>query len=247
VSPPIHPRSIDEARRAATRARLIGEGATEEMSDAWLAAWEAQAAQARAVMAAADATPLASFVRLALLTGMRRGELLGLRWSDVEGGSIHVQQTAQRIAGQGIVFRQPKTGLSRRSIALSSDAISVLRHHRRRQTEARFLAGPAYDDRDLVFTTGLGTPLEPGNVLRTWRRIVAMAGLPGLRIHDLRHGHATLMLGQGVHPKIVSERLGHASINITLDTYSHVLPGLQAAAAEALDTILAEPALTEAR
>ena len=76
--------------------------------------------------------------------------------------SIHIQQTAQRIAGQGIVFRQPKTRLSRRSIALSSDAVAVLRQHRRRQAEARFLAGPAYDDRDLVFATGLGTPLEPG-------------------------------------------------------------------------------------
>lgn len=203
--------------------------------------------QARTVMGAADATSLGPFVRLALFTGMRRGELLGLRWSDVDSASIHLQQTAQRIAGQGIVFRQPKTRLSRRSIALSSDAMAVLRQHRVRQAEARFLAGPAYEDRDLVFATGFGTPLEPGNILRTWRRIVARAGQPGLRIHDLRHGHATLMLGQGVHPKIVSERLGHASINITLDTYSHVLPGLQAAAAEALDTILAEPALTEAR
>ena len=135
--------------------------------------------QARAVMTAADGTPLGPFVRLALLTGMRRGELLGLRWSDVEGDSIHIQQTAQRIAGQGIVFRQPKTRLSRRSIALSSDAMAVLRQHRLRQAEARFLAGPAYVDRDLVFATGLGTPLEPGNVLRTWRRIVVTAGLPG--------------------------------------------------------------------
>jgi integrase len=107
------------------------------------------------------------------------------------------------------------------------------------------LAGAAYADRDLVFATVLGTPLEPGNVLRTWYGIVAAAGLPGLRIHDLRHAHATLMLGKGVHPKIVSERLGHASINITLDTYSHVLPGLQAAAAEALDLLLAEPSVAE--
>jgi integrase len=200
-------------------------------------------ARARAVMAAADATPLGSFVRLALLTGMRRGELIGLRWGDVDldGATIHVQQTAQRIAGQGIVFRQPKTRLSRRSVALSSEAVTVLRQHRRRQAEARFLAGPAYEDRDVVFASGLGTPIEPGNLLRTWYRIVAPAGIPGLRIHDLRHGHATLMLGQGVHPKIVSERLGHASVNITLDTYSHVLPGLQAAAAEALDSILTEP------
>jgi integrase len=205
--------------------------------------------QARAVMGAADATPFGPFVRLALLTGMRRGELLGLRWSDVDldGGALHVQQTAQRIDGQGIVFRQPKTRLSRRSIALSPDAVAVLRQHRRRQAEARLLAGSAYVDRDLVFATGLGTPIEPGNLRRSWLGIIRAAGLPGLRIHDLRHAHATLMLRQGVHPKVVSERLGHASVNITLDTYSHVLPGLQEAAAAALDTILAEPVIAEAR
>lgn len=197
--------------------------------------------EARAVMAAADATPVGAFVRLALLTGMRRGELLGLRWSDIHDGAAHVQQTAQRIRGKGIVFRQPKTRLSRRSVALSTEALALLRSHRVQQAEARLLAGPAYEDRDLVFATGLGTPLEPGNLRRTWLRITSAAGLPGLRIHDLRHAHATLMLGQGVHPKVVSERLGHASVNITLDTYSHVLPGLQAAAAEALDAVLAEP------
>jgi len=199
--------------------------------------------QARAVMAAADATPYGSFVRLALLTGMRRGELLGLRWADVDfdGGALAVQQTAQRIAGLGIVFRQPKTRLSRRSVAISSDAVALLRRHRRQQVETRLLAGAAYRDRDLVFATALGTPIEPGNLRRSWLGITRAAGLPGLRVHDLRHAHATLMLAQGVHPKVVSERLGHASVNITLDTYSHVLPGLQAAAAEALDAVLAEP------
>ena len=207
------------------------------------------AEQARAVMAAADETSIGPFVRLALLTGMRRGELLGLRWADVdlEAGAVHIQQTAQRISGQGIVFRQPKTRLSRRSVALSPDAVAALRRHRVRQAEARFLAGPAYADRDLVFATGLGTPLEPGNLRRTWLGVARAAGIPGLRLHDLRHAHATLMLGQGVHPKVVSERLGHASVNITLDTYSHVLPGLQEAAAAALDSILAEPTIAEAR
>jgi integrase len=159
---------------------------------------------------------------------MRRGELPG-------------PQTAQRIAGQGIVFRQPKTRLSRRMVALSPDAVAVLRQHRGRQAQARLVAGPAYRDRDLVFATRLGTPIEPGNLRRTWLRVTAAAGLPGLRFHSIRHTHATLMLGQGVHPKVVSERLGHASVKISLDTYSHVLPGLQAAAAEALDTLLAEP------
>lgn len=118
---------------------------------------------------------------------------------------------------------------------------------RLRQAEARFLAGPAYGDLDLVFATGIGTPIEPGNLRRSWQRITASAGLSRLRIHDMRHAHATIMLGQGVHPKIVSERLGHASVNITLDTYSHVLPGLQEAAAAQLDAAFAEPAVAEAR
>ena len=174
---------------------------------------------------------------------MRRGELLGLRWQDVDldGAVLNIQQTAQRIRGTGIVFRQPKTRLSRRAIALSAEAVAVLRRQRRTQAEGRLLAGAAYEDRDLVFATGLGSPLGPENVLRTWYGVVEAAGLPGLRVHDLRHAHATLMLGKGIHPKIVSERLGHASVNITLDTYSHVLPGLQAAAADALDALLAEP------
>ena len=92
-----------------------------------------------------------------------------------------------------------------------------------------------------MFANGLGSPLEPGNLLRTWREIVKVSDLPGLRLHDLRHAHATLILGKGVHPKVVSERLGHGSVNVTLDTDSRVLPGLQAAAAEARDARLAEP------
>jgi integrase len=98
-----------------------------------------------------------------------------------------------------------------------------------------------------VFATGLWTPIEPGNLRRDWVRVAAAAGMPGLHVHDLRHAHATLMLGQGVHPEIVSERLGRASVNVTLDTYSHVLPGLQEAAAAALDSILADPPIAEAR
>ena len=201
------------------------------------------AGDVRKILTAADATEYGTLVRLAVLTGMRRGELLGLRWSDVdlEAAEIHVQQTAQRLTGQGIVYRQPKTRLSRRAIALSPAAVAELRSHRKRQVEARLLAGPAYQDVGLVFATGIGTPIEPGNLLRAWAKIVKTAGVGKVRIHDLRHAHASLMLRQGVHPKIVSERLGHASIAITLDTYSHVVPGLQAAAAAQLDALLEEP------
>ena len=202
----------------------------------------------RKILAAADATRYGPLVRLAVLTGMRRGELLGLRWADVDldAAALNVQQSAQRITGQGMIFRQPKTRLSRRAIALSPAAVALLRQHRRRQAETRLLAGPAYADRGLVFTSGLGAPVEPGNLLRAWGTIIAAADVGHVRFHDLRHAHATLLLRQGVHPKIVSERLGHASIAITLDTYSHVVPGLQEAAAAQLDALLADPEATEA-
>lgn len=198
------------------------------------------AADASRLLSAADETPIGSLARMAVMTGMRRGELLGLRWRDVDlaAGLANIQQTAQRIDGQGWVFRQPKTRLSRRSVALSPDTVRMLAVHRRAQLEARLLAGPAYQDRDLVFANALGTPVEPGNLARTWRRVLAAAGVGHVRWHDLRHAHATLMLSAGVHPKIVSERLGHASIGITLDTYSHVLPGMQATAAAQLDALL---------
>lgn len=192
------------------------------------------------LLKAADATSIGALARLAVMTGMRRGELLGLRWRDVDldAGMAHVQQTAQRIAGRGWVFRQPKTRLSRRAIALSPATVQILRRHRREQLEACLLAGSAYQDRDLVFASGIGTPIEPGTINRIWWRIVAAADVGRIRWHDLRHAHATLMLSAGVHPKVVSERLGHASVAITLDTYSHVLPGLQAAAAAQLDGVL---------
>lgn len=195
------------------------------------------------ILAIADETPIGALARVAVMTGMRRGELLGLRWRDLDlaTGAAHVQQTAQRVSGAGWVFRQPKTRLSRRSVALSPTTVRILRLHRKRQVEERLLAGTLYEDRDLVFASSVGTPLEPGTILRAWYRVLQRADVGHVRWHDLRHAHATLMLGAGVHPKVVSERLGHASVNITLDTYSHVLPGLQAAAAEALDAIIADP------
>ena len=199
------------------------------------------------LLEAADARGIGSLVRTAVLTGLRRGELLGLRWRDVDldGGVAHVQQVAQRIDGQGMVFREPKTRLSRRALALSPETVAMLRRVRLAQLEDRLLAGSAWHDLDLVFTTGLGTAIEPGNLTRAWIRVQADAGVGHLRWHDLRHAHATLLLSQGVHPKVVSERLGHASVAITLDTYSHVLPGLQASAAAALDGLLASPKARE--
>lgn len=199
------------------------------------------AADVQQLLEAADRQGIGTLARVAVMTGLRRGELLGLRWGDIdlEAGQAAIQQTAQRITRQGVVFRQPKTRLSRRAIALSPATLQLLRRHRREQLEARLAAGSAYVDLGLVFAGALGGPLDAGHLTRAWQRAVASAGVGPVRFHDLRHAHATLLLQQGVHPKIVSERLGHASIAITLDTYSHVLPGLQASAAAALDGILA--------
>lgn len=200
-----------------------------------------EAEDVRRLLSCAHGSPAGPIVRMAVLTGMRLGEILGLRWADVDldAGVIHVQQTAQRVPGQGIVFKAPKTARSRRSVAISPDTVRFLRDHRRRQLEERMVAGRLYEDHGLVFCTPLGRPLDQSHVRRAWSRLKREAGLDDLRLHDLRHLHATLMLRLGAHPKVVSERLGHASVGITLDVYSHVLPTIQAAAAEQLDQLLA--------
>ena len=124
-------------------------------------------------------------------------------------------------------------------MALAPATVQVLQGHRRRQLEERLALGTAYRDHDLVFASPLGTPMDPSNLRRAWARIVEASGLAHLRFHDLRHTHATLMLLGGVQPKVVEERLGHADVGITLNTYSHVLPGLQQQAAAQFDELLA--------
>jgi integrase len=187
------------------------------------------------LLACARETEHGPLVELALMTGLRQGELLGLRWQDVdlEAGNLRVTRSLQRL--DGLHFREPKTRGSRRSVALSPGTVLLLREHRADQRAARQLAGGAYEDHDLIFATAIGTPIDPRNLLRAWKKVTAAAGQSGLRFHDLRHAHASLMLAQGTHPKIVSERLGHSGVRITLDTYSHVLPNLQREAAAQLD------------
>ena len=190
------------------------------------------------LLEAADATEIGPLVRVALLTGLRRGEQLGLRWSDLDLDNrvLRVAQTVQWFPRQGFVFGPPKTSGSRRAVSLSPETVAAFKLVRARQAEDRLRLGPAYDDADLVFATTAGGPIDPSNLRRAWLPIAKAAGLPGLRWHDLRHGHATLMLQQGTHPKVVSERLGHSGVAITLDTYTSALPGLQAEAADQLDS-----------
>jgi integrase len=166
--------------------------------------------------------------RLAALTGMRRGEVLGLRWADLdlEGGWLAVRQTLVVVANHPQLSR-PKTTRGRRQLALDPSTVAALRSHRRIQAAERLAAGPAWTTNDLVFTRQDGTPLHPEYVRRLFDQYLRRAGLPRIRFHDPRHTHATLALQAGVHPKVVSERLGHTTVAMTLDTYSHTIPALQ--------------------
>ena len=175
---------------------------------------------------------------LALSTGMRRGEILGLRWSDVdlEAGRVRVTQALTAVHGK-VAVSEPKTTRSRRSIALDPQTVAALQAHRQRQLEEQVALG-IRPEHNLVFTREDGTPVHPDRFSRWFNAHVRAAGLERIRLHDLRHSAATLMLRANVHPRIVSERLGHASIAITLDTYSHVLPDMQEEAAAKLGRVL---------
>jgi integrase len=193
---------------------------------------------------ASQETPFHEVYCTALLTGMRLGELLGLRWCDVdlELATIYVSQALYKRRGVCKIV-EPKTPHSRRSIAMSPALTILLRQYRTQQGAERILVGNPLEENGLVFAYADGSPLDPGTVTHTFTKILAKAGLPRIRFHDLRHTHATLMLKAGVHPKIVQERLGHGSIAVTLDTYSHVVGGLQEVAAQRFEGALDSEAL----
>lgn len=171
---------------------------------------------------------------LAATTGMRRGEVLGLRWSDVDldACQLAIRQTLTTVNYQPVIAT-PKSKRSVRVIYLDDHTVEALRLHRRQQlNERQALPGTWDDSHDLVFRDEVGEPLNPDWFSREFRRRVDASGLPSIRFHDLRHSYATLALKAGVHPKIVSERLGHATVGITLDLYSHVTPAIARDAAD---------------
>jgi integrase len=175
---------------------------------------------------------------VAVTTGMRRGELQGLKWEDVdlEAGTLQVRRTLSEPKG-GWIFEAPKSGKGR-NIRLTRKATAGLREHRRRQLEERMEHGALWQDHGLVFPSGIGTPTLGGNLNRAFKALLKRAGLPAVRFHDLSHTCATLLLRQGVNPKYVQELLGHADISLTLNVYSHVLPDMGDAAAGAMDAAL---------
>lgn len=178
-------------------------------------------------------------VVLAATTGMRRGEILALRWEDADllQGKLSVRQALEKTKG-GIRFKPPKTAKGRPSITLPPVAVEALKRWRAQQAREKLLLGPAYRDHGLVVCLSDGRPYDPQDLSQRFASIARKAGLPGVGFHALRHGHASQLLRAGVHPKVVSERLGHATVSITLDIYSHLLPGLQEEAAQRIDAML---------
>ena len=195
--------------------------------------------QAQRLLQAARTHRLEVLLIVALATGMRRGELLSLRWKDIsfEDASLQVRRTMNRIVGHGYVESETKTAKGRRQIMLPLLVVEALKQQRTRQLEARLKAGGAWQEHNLVFCNIYGGFLDPANVLRLFHKLLEEADLPRVRFHDLRHSAATILLSMGIHPKVVQELLGHSQIGMTMDTYSHVLPSMQKEAMEKWDDL----------
>jgi integrase len=197
------------------------------------------AEQARALLEAVKGHRLEAFYTVALSLGLRRGEALGLMWEDVDlqAGTVRVKQALQRLGGK-LQITEVKSATSRRVIKLPRVCVAALKSHHAQQLQEKLLAGAGWTDTGLVFTSHLGTPLEPRTVARHFQRTLKQADLPRIRIHDLRHTAASLLLAQGVPVKMVSEILGHSGSRITLDVYGHVFDSTRQQAADRMDDLL---------
>jgi integrase len=198
------------------------------------------AEETRKLIEVARGDKLGALYMLAVHTGMRQGELLALKWQDVdlENAKLSVRRTLTMSNGR-ILLGELKTKKSRRTIRLTDAAIQALHEHLARQLEGMERLGDAYRDEGLIFASQVGTPINPTNLRRrSFAALLRRANLPKIRFHDLRHTCATLLLSRNVHPKYVQELLGHANIAITLDTYSHVIPGMGDHAMRAMEDVL---------
>ena len=195
--------------------------------------------QVRAFLSFVADDRLAPLWRLVATTGLRRGELLGLRWIDVDldGSRIAIRQSLVLVKGVPTIS-EPKTSNARRSIDLDLETAVQLRKWKTRLAKEKLAAPEVWTESGLVFVDELGNPLHPSTVTRTFSRLAASAGLPPIKLHGLRHSHATAMLAAGVSPKVAQERLGHFSVSLTLDTYSHTIAGMQSEAARQVASLL---------
>ena len=195
--------------------------------------------EAKALLKAIQGDRFEALFTVALSLGLRRGEALGLKWSDIDfqARTLRISQALQRIDGK-LRLSEPKTKSSRRVLYLPDSLINKLKEHRTRQLEEKMLAGPKWQDTGLVFTSSIGTPVDPRHVKRRLDPLLKNAGLPHFRVHDLRHFCASLLLAQGVPLKVVSDILGHSQLAVTADLYTHVLPAMKKEAVDLLDAVL---------
>jgi len=196
-------------------------------------------AQARQFVEALKGHRLEALFTVALAIGLRLGEALGLRWEDVDldAGTVRVRAQLQRL-GRGVEFVPPKSERAKRTVPLPAFAVQALIRHRGSQARERLLNADTWNDFDLVFTSSVGTPPEEKTIRRVLDTVLASAGLPRLRFHDLRHSCATLLLSQGVDVRTIMETLGHSQVSLTLNTYSHVVPTLKKDAAAKMDAMM---------
>ncbi len=201
--------------------------------------WNAE--ESRRLLAAAADHEWGPLFLMLLTTGMRRGECLGLRWRDLDwqAGKVRVAQQVTAVKGQ-IVLGEPKTPKARRSVTLAPSCLAALKEHRSAQLEAR-LQAREWEDYDLIFCTSRGKPIHPRNVGRTLDRLCQVAGVPRLNVHQTRHTHTTLLFQDGQNIKMISERLGHSNVGVTLEIYARLAENAQDAAATAMDRLLKPP------
>lgn len=223
--------AVDAGRVARNVAALAKPPKVRASDRAEMRTWTA--AQLRAFLERAADDDFYAAWHTAGSTGLRRGELLGLRWADLDldAGRAAIRQTIVSVDYR-IEFSTPKTARGRRVVALDEGTVGALRGHRKTQAEQRIAFGGHYEDQGLIFARPDGSPIHPQVFSDRFDRLIEATGLPRIRFHDLRHTHATLALAAGVHPKVVSERLGHSTVAFTLDVYSHVIPGMQEDAAQ---------------
>jgi integrase len=197
--------------------------------------------EARAFLAAMKGDRLETLYSVALAMGLRQGEALGLRWKevDLEMGYLRVSKQLQRFNGETRLV-EPKTARSRRTLALPASIARSLNEHRERQLQERSAAGDKWIETGLVFTTPTGKPIDATKISKDFHRHLERAGLAQRRFHDLRHSCATLLLVQGVSPRVVMEVLGHSQISLTMNTYTHVLPELRRQAADRMDELISD-------
>jgi integrase len=194
--------------------------------------------QTAALIDAVRGTPMFIPILLAVLCGMRRGEIAALRWRNVDltTGQLSVAASAEQM-NSSVRLKETKNGRAR-TVAMSGTVRDELRAHRLQQAQDMLKLGTRLTDDNFVAALANGSPMQPTFITHEWVRVISTIDLPRVRFHDLRHAHATHMLSSGIHPKVASERLGHSKVGITLDLYSHVLPGMQEDAAATMDAAL---------